>query len=145
MPQHGWTLKTRRVKETSHKRPFIWNVQHNKSTHKENKIRGTLELRVFLGYGGREGGLGVTANGYGISFGNMKIFYTWTSHLCMEFVVTQIQWCINWFERFKVNVDFLFLSFFCYNCTTVNNQAIWRYCKEHKQCLYLYPYLIFLN
>ena len=44
----------------------------------------------------------------------------------MEFV-TQIQWCINWFEKFKVNVDFLFLSFFCYNCTTVNNQAIWRY------------------
>lgn len=50
-------------------------------------------------------------------------------YLRVEFVVTQIQRCIDWFERFKVNVDFLLFSFFCHNCSTVNNQTIWRYYK----------------
>lgn len=58
-----------------------------------------------------------------------------TSYLCVEFVVTQIQRCIDWFERFKVDVDLLLFSFFCHNCSTVNNQTIWRYYKGYNAIL----------
>ena len=44
--------------------------------------------------------------------------------LWMEFVVTHIQQCSNCFEGFRVRVDFLFLSFFCYSCTVVNYQPL---------------------
>lgn len=44
----------------------------------------------------------------------------------MEFVVAQIQGSIDGLERLKVNVDLLFFSFCCYNCTTVDNETIGR-------------------
>lgn len=44
----------------------------------------------------------------------------------MEFVVTKIERSINWFERFKVNVNFTFLSFGRDDFTTVDDQAIRR-------------------
>lgn len=58
-----------------------------------------------------------------------------TSYLRVEFVVAQIQRRIDGFERFKVNVDFLLFSFFRHNCSTVNNQTIWRYYKVYNAIL----------
>ena len=46
--------------------------------------------------------------------------------LCMEFVITQIQRCVDRLERLKVNVDLLFLALVCQDCTSVHHQPIWR-------------------
>lgn len=43
----------------------------------------------------------------------------------MEFVVAQIQWFVDWLERFKINNNFLFSSaIFTKNSTSIENKTI---------------------
>ena len=97
--QHGWTLKILcLVNEASHKRPhIIWIYLYEMS-----RIRKSLETESssFLRLG--EVGMGKTANGMGVAFGVMKIFWIrqwWWLHYSAH---TKNHW-ITYFKR----VDFI--------------------------------------
>lgn len=50
------------------------------------------------------------------------------SYLSVEFVIAQIQGCVDWFERLKVDVDFFLFALFCHNGSTIHHQAIVWHC-----------------
>lgn len=71
--QHGWNLKTCKMKELSHKGPyniwflFIWNARRGKNYRDRKYISSCLVLGGMVE-------LGVTHKGYRVSFGDNKIF-----------------------------------------------------------------------
>ena len=48
-------------------------------------------------------------------------------YFSMKFIVTEIERCIDWLKRFKIDVHFLFFPIIGYDCSTVNDQSIIRY------------------
>ena len=93
------------------------------------------------------------------SFQN-KIYHTWEQHnfsilkpllkwqkylqykicgslyLCMKFVIAEVEGCVDWSERFKVDVDFLLFPFFCDDGATVYHKAIGWDCNNTNLMLY---------
>ena len=43
----------------------------------------------------------------------------------VEFVVTEIERCVDWLKGLKVDVDLSFLAFRSDDFTTVNDQSVW--------------------
>lgn len=42
----------------------------------------------------------------------------------MEFVVAEVERCVDGFEGFKVDIDLFFLSLVRHDCSTINDKAI---------------------
>ena len=57
-------------------------------------------------------------------------YHSVKDYLCVKLVITQVKWCVDWFERLKVYVHFLLFAVICYNCSTINHKAIGRNCYD---------------
>ena len=54
----------------------------------------------------------------------------------MKFVIAEVEGCVDWSERFKVDVDFLLLPFFCDDGAAVYHKAIGWDCNNTNLMLY---------
>ena len=52
---------------------------------------------------------------------NLKIDSNKKTDLSVKLVVAKVKWRIDWAERFKININFLFLSFVRHYGATINN------------------------